>query len=92
MRFQARFSNDVSWFCLTKMESKSTLFLSFFENVDLVKIVLPSRRELNFQGSEPQKIDNKSIPKRIRKRYGKKVAKHWILRSILAPFGGPKIG
>ena len=36
-----------------KMHPKSNIFPTIFENVDFVKIVLPPRRELNFQGLEP---------------------------------------
>ena len=42
---------------------KSNIFRLFFESVDFSKVVLSSRRELNFQGSEPPKNDLKSMPK-----------------------------
>ena len=42
------------------MLPKSTIFPTIFENVDFVKIVLPSRRELNLQGLEPSKNKQKS--------------------------------
>ena len=45
------------------MPPKSTIFPTIFENVDFVKIVLPSRRELNFQGLEPSKNKQKSTQK-----------------------------
>ena len=59
-------------------------FRTFFENVDFAKIVFPSRRELDFQGSEPQKIDPTSMRKRIRKKHGKNEPQTSILASILA--------
>ena len=40
---------------LPKMPPKTSIFPTIFENIDFVKIVLPSRRELNFQGLEPPK-------------------------------------
>ena len=56
---------DFASLWLPKMQSKSTIFPTIFENVDFVKIVLPSRRELNFQGfngafQKQLKVDAKS--------------------------------
>ena len=68
-------------------EPKSTFFSYFFENADFVKIVLPSRRELNFQGSEPLKNVPKSMPKRTRKKHRKKTHKKSVLGQSWAPFG-----
>ena len=50
------------------MKPKSYIFCTFFENVDFAKIVLPSRRELDFWGSEPQKFERKLMQKRIPKQ------------------------
>ena len=65
-------------------------FHYFFENVDLVKIVLPSRRNCYFSGSEPQKNDQKSMPKRARKKDRKNTSQKSILASILGSKTLPK--
>ena len=72
------------------MEPKSMFFRYFFENVDLVKIVLPSRRNCYFSGSEPQKNDQKSMPKRARKKDRKNTSQKSILASILGSKTLPK--
>ena len=72
------------------MEPKSMFFHYFFENVDLVKIVLPSRRNCYFSGSEPQKNDQKSMPKRARKKDRKNTSQKSILASILGSKTLPK--
>ena len=81
---------EFSWFGPPKMESKSMFFHYFFENVDLVKTVLPSRRNCCFSGSEPQKNDQKSMPKRARKKDRKNTSQKSILASILGSKTFPK--
>ena len=71
-------------------EAKIDVFRYFFENVDLVKIVLPSRRNCYFSGSEPQKNDQKSMPKRARKKHRKNTSQKSILASILGSKTLPK--
>ena len=44
---------DFDSILLPKMPPKSNIFPTVFENVNIEKIVLPLRRELNFQGLEP---------------------------------------
>ena len=39
---------DFLWLRPPKMRSRSNIFWIFFENIDFVKIVLPSRRNANF--------------------------------------------
>ena len=81
---------DFSQFWPLKTEPKSRFFRYFFENVDFVKIVLPSRRRAYFQGSEPPKTDQKSMPKRVRKKHRKKTSQKSILASVLASQNLPK--
>ena len=88
--FLIQFFLEFSWFGPPKMEPKSTFFHYFFENVDLVKIVLPSRRNCYFSGSEPQKNDQKSMPKRARKKDRKNTSQKSILASILGSKTFPK--
>ena len=69
---------------------KPWFFCYFFEKVDLVKIVLPSRRNCYFSGSEPQKNDQKSMPKRARKKHRKNISQKLILASIWGSKALPK--
>merc|ERR1712078_874890 len=74
---------EFSRFSPPKMKPKSVFFHYIFENVDVVKIVLPSKRNCCFSGSEPQKNDHKSVPKRARKKDRKNTSQKSILASIL---------
>ena len=65
------------------MEPKCKFFRYFFENVDLIKIVLPSKRNCYFSGSEPQKNDQISMPKRARKKHRKNTSQNSSLARIL---------
>merc|ERR1712159_436064 len=53
---------EFSPFWPPKTKAKSRLFCYFFENVDFMKIVLPSRRNCYFSRFEPLKNDKKSMP------------------------------
>ena len=59
-----------AWFVvvLTSENAPNSNFVwTFFENVNFVQIELSPRRRAHFQGSEPPKNDQKSMPKRTRK-------------------------
>ena len=64
-----------------KIVPKSNFFRLLFESVDFSKSVLSSRRELNFQGSEPPKNDSKSMPKSRSKTSSKKTSQKSIFGS-----------
>ena len=68
---------------LPKMPSKSNIFPTAFENVDFVKIVLPSRRELNFQGLEPSENEYKSTQKVTSKKTSEIISQNSFWDSIL---------
>ena len=53
--------------------------------------MLPPRRRAYFQGSEPAKKDQKSMPKRAQKKHRKKTSQKSILPSVLASQNPPKI-
>ena len=76
---------EFSRFSPPKMKPKSRFFHYIFENVDVVKIVLPSKRNCCFSGSEPQKNDHKSVPKRARKKDRKNTSQKSILGSKTFP-------
>ena len=68
---------------LPKMPPKTNIFPTDFENVDFVKIVLPSRRELNFQGLEPPKNKQKSTQKVTSKKTSEIITHNEFWDSIL---------
>ena len=70
--FSTLFFLDFSSFWPPKTKPKSSFFRYFFENVDFVKILLPSRRNCYFSGFGPRKINIKSMQNRIRKKHRKK--------------------
>ena len=72
--FRTRFFIDFSWLWPPKMQPKLINFLRFFENVDFVKIVLPSRRNCYFSGLDPPKIDQKSMLKSRSKKASRKTS------------------
>ena len=84
--FQMRFFFDFSRFGCPQIQLKSKLFTNFCLNVDFVKNSTPLKRKPIFSGLEPPKIDPKSMPTCIRKKYCQQVAKNLILGSILALF------
>ena len=88
--FSTPFFLDFSSFWPPKTTPKSTCFRTFFENVNFVEIVLPSRRRAYFQGSEPPKNHPKSMPKSIRKKHRKKASQKSVLASVLASQNFPK--
>ena len=88
--FSTQFFLDFSWFWLPKTTPKSMVFRYFFENVDFVKIVLPSRRNCYFSCFGRPKNDPKSMPKRIRKKQRKKPSQKSMLASILASQNRPR--
>ena len=61
-------------------------FQYFFENVDLVKIIVFPKENCYFSGFEPPKNHEKSMPKRTRKIHRKKTSQ----KSILAPIWASK--
>ena len=69
--FSTLFFLDFSSFWPPKTKPKSSFFRYFFENVDFVKIVLPSKRNCYFSGSELPKNDPKSILERTRTKHRK---------------------
>ena len=81
-----RFLIDFSSLFPLKMEPTSHIFRTFIENVNFVKIVLPSRRELDFQGFGPPKIKKKRCKNDIWKNFEKNASKIEFWR----PFGAPK--
>ena len=91
---QTRFSTplflDFSMFWPPKMEPKSSFFSIFFENVDFVKIVLPSRREHDFWGSEPPKNNKNEILKHTRKKGWEKRHKNRFWLPFCLPTSAPK--
>ena len=68
-----------------KTDPKSIFFWIRFENVDFVKIMLPSRRNWYFWGFEPPKMERKSMQTRIRKKHRKQRLQHRFLRSFSPP-------
>ena len=88
--FSTPFFLDFSWFWPPKATPKPRFFRYFFENVDFVKIVLPSRRNCYFSGFEPPKNHKKSMPKRTRKKHRKKTSQKSILACVLASQNLPK--
>ena len=66
-----RFLIEFSSLFPLKMEPTSHIFRTFVENVNFVKIVLPSRRELDFQGFGPPKIKKKRCKNDIKKNIEK---------------------
>ena len=72
------------------MKPKSSFFSIFFENVDFVKIVLPSRREHDFRGSEPPKNNKNKILKHTRKKGGKERRKNRFWLPFCLPKASPK--
>ena len=73
------------------MLPKSTIFPTIFENVDFVKIVLPPRRELNFQGLEPSENKQKSTQELTAKKNSQIISQKWFGDSILLSKNLPKM-
>ena len=88
--FSTPFFLDFSWFWPPKTTPKSTFFRYFFENVDLVKIIVFPKENCYFSGFEPPKNHEKSMPKRTRKKHRKKTSQKSILASVLASQTLPK--
>ena len=88
--FSTPFFLDLSWFWPPKTEPKSRFFRHFFENVDLVKIIVFPKENCYFSGFEPPKNHEKSMPKRTRKIHRQKTSQKSILASVLASQNLPK--
>ena len=67
-----------------KIELTSHTFRIFIESDNFVKIVLPSRRELDFQGFGPAKIRKKRCKNKFKKIIEKKMLRNRIWSLILA--------
>ena len=67
---------EFSPFWPPKTKPKSRFFCYFFEGVDFMKIVLPSRRNCYFSRFEPPKNDKKSMPTSTSKKTSKKILKN----------------
>ena len=81
---------EFSPFWPPKTKPKSRFFCYFFENVDFMKIVLPSRRNCYFSRCEPPKNDKKSMPTSTSKKTSKKTLQKSIFPSKLASPNLPK--
>ena len=65
------------------MDPKSKILRTIIENADFAKIIVFTRRNCYFSGSEAQKNKQKSMQKRIAKEHQKKRLENRILASIL---------